>query len=72
MKNNGAERASGVVLSDAVPAGTALVSASSLRGACTAAVSCAIGVLPSGAGADLTIKVTAGPRHGEQHRDRLQ
>ena len=31
-------------------------------------MSCAIGVLPSGAGADLTIKVRPA-RHGEQHRD---
>jgi uncharacterized repeat protein (TIGR01451 family) len=60
VKNNGPERASGVVLSDAIPAGTKLVSASSSQGACDAAVSCAIGVLPSGAGAGLTIKVTAG------------
>lgn len=61
VKNNGPERASGVVLSDAVPAGTKLVSASSSRGACGPAVSCAIGVLPSGTGADVTIRVTAGP-----------
>jgi uncharacterized repeat protein (TIGR01451 family) len=60
VRNNGPERASGVVLSDALPAGTKLVTASSSRGTCDSAVSCGIGVLPSGAGADLTIKVTAG------------
>lgn len=61
VKNNGPERASGVVLSDALPAGTGLVSVAS-PGACTGTttIACSLGVLPSGATADLSIKVTAG------------
>ncbi len=62
VKNNGPERASGVVLSDSLPAGTKSVSASSGLGACagTTTVSCALGVLRSGESTGLTIKVTAG------------
>jgi uncharacterized repeat protein (TIGR01451 family) len=62
VKNNGPERASGVTLSDSVPAGTSLVSTGTSQGACTGAstVACSLGVLPKGASANLTIKVKAG------------
>jgi uncharacterized repeat protein (TIGR01451 family) len=61
VKNNGPERASGVVLSDTLPAGTSFVSVAS-AGACTgtSTIACSLGVLPSGATANLSIKVTAG------------
>jgi uncharacterized repeat protein (TIGR01451 family) len=61
VKNNGPERAGGVVLSDTLPAGTSLVSVAS-AGACTGSgtIACSLGGLPSGATANLTIRVTAG------------
>lgn len=58
VKNNGPERADGVVLSDPLPAGTKLVSAPGCTG--STELSCALGVLPSGASAAVTVKVTAG------------
>lgn len=62
VKNDGPERAGGVVLSDSLPAGTTPVSASASQGTCTGSisVSCALGVLRSGGTASVTIKVTAG------------
>ena len=61
-KNNGPESAGGVVVSDPLPAGTSLVSAGTSQGSCTGAstVTCSLGLLPSGASANLTIKVKAG------------
>jgi uncharacterized repeat protein (TIGR01451 family) len=61
VKNNGPERAGGVVLSDPLPAGTTLVSAATSQGTCggTSTLSCNLGVLRSGASASLTIKATA-------------
>ena len=63
VKNNGPERASGVTLSDTLPSGQSLLSAATSQGSCsgTTAVSCAIGVLKSGAGASVTLKVSATP-----------
>lgn len=62
VKNNGPERAGGVVLSDPLPKGTKLISATASQGTCTGTspVSCSLGVLRSGASASLTIKVKAG------------
>lgn len=59
VKNNGPERASGVTLSDTLLKGVTLVSASTSQGTCTGttALACNLGVLRSGATADLAIKV---------------
>lgn len=58
VKNDGPERADGVVLSDSLPAGTKLVSAPGCTG--STELSCPLGVLPSGGSADVTVKVIAG------------
>lgn len=58
VKNDGPERADGVVVSDPLPAGTSLVSAPGCTG--STELSCALGVLPSGASAVVTVRVTAG------------
>jgi uncharacterized repeat protein (TIGR01451 family) len=62
VKNNGPERAGGVVLSDLLPAGASLISVASSQGSCTGTttLSCSLGVLRSGATADLTIKLKTG------------
>jgi uncharacterized repeat protein (TIGR01451 family) len=59
VKNNGPERASGVVLSDQLQTRTTLISAATSQGSCTGttALSCNLGVLRSGATASLTIQV---------------
>lgn len=64
VKNNGPERASGVVLADQLPAGLALVSATSSQGTCsgTSALTCNLGLLRSGASASLTIQVKSSLR----------
>ncbi|HEX5929931.1 MAG TPA: PASTA domain-containing protein [Solirubrobacterales bacterium] len=61
VKNNGPERASGVVLSNPLPAGATLVSVATSQGTCggTASISCSLGILRSGASASLTIKMSA-------------
>lgn len=61
VKNNGPERAGGVVLSDLLPKRMTLISAVASQGACagTSALSCNLGALRSGASANLTIKVKA-------------
>ena len=60
VTNNGPDAASGVTVSDPLPAGVSFVSASSSVGSCsgTTMVTCAIGDLASGAGATITIVVT--------------
>jgi uncharacterized repeat protein (TIGR01451 family) len=62
VKNNGPERAGGVVLSDPLPAGASLISAGASQGSCTgtSSVACAVGVLPAGGIANLTIKLKTG------------
>jgi uncharacterized repeat protein (TIGR01451 family) len=62
VKNNGPERAGGVVLSDPLPAGASLISAGTSQGTCagTSTLTCSLGVLRSGASADLTIKLRTG------------
>jgi uncharacterized repeat protein (TIGR01451 family) len=62
VKNNGPERASGVTVSDPLPAGASLLSAGSSQGSCagTSTVTCSLGLLRSGASASLTIKVKTG------------
>jgi uncharacterized repeat protein (TIGR01451 family) len=57
--NDGPEAAPGVVVSDAVPAGTAFVSASSTAGSCDATIRCSLGTLASGASATSTIVLRA-------------
>lgn len=59
VKNNGPERASGVVLSDTLPKKATLVSAATSQGACTgtSVLTCSLGVLRSGTSASLTVKV---------------
>lgn len=61
VRNNGPERAGGVVLSNPLRAHMKLISAVPTQGACvgTSALTCNLGVLRSGASATLTIKVKA-------------
>ncbi|HSS41832.1 MAG TPA: PASTA domain-containing protein [Solirubrobacterales bacterium] len=61
VANNGPERASGIVLSNPLAARTKLVSAVTSLGTCggTTVLTCDIGLLRSGASADLTIKLKA-------------
>jgi len=61
LRNNGPERAGGVVLSDSLPARTKLISAVTPQGTCAGApvLACNLGALPSGATATVTIKVKA-------------
>jgi len=61
VRNNGPERASGVVLSDPLPARVTLISAVPSQGTCAAApiLSCNLGVLRSGGSAALTLTVKA-------------
>jgi uncharacterized repeat protein (TIGR01451 family) len=64
VKNNGPERASGVVLSNPLPARTKLLSMATSQGSCagTSILSCNLGLLRSGASASLTIKLKASLR----------
>ena len=59
VRNNGPERASGVVLSNPLPAGATLVSAVTSLGTCTATsvLTCNLGLLRSGASASLTVQM---------------
>jgi uncharacterized repeat protein (TIGR01451 family) len=59
VKNNGPERASGVVLSDLLPKSAKLVFAATSQGTCTgtSTLTCNLGILRSGATADLAIGV---------------
>ncbi len=59
VANHGPEEAPGVVLTDSLPAGATLVSATTSGGACsfTTTVSCDLGTLAPGAGANVTITV---------------
>jgi uncharacterized repeat protein (TIGR01451 family) len=59
VKDEGPERASGVVLSDQLPAGAKLLSAAGSQASCTgtSTLSCSLGVLRSGETATLTIEV---------------
>jgi uncharacterized repeat protein (TIGR01451 family) len=61
VKNNGPERASGIALSNTLLKGVALVSAATSQGACagTSILTCNLGLLRSGASANVTIKVKA-------------
>jgi uncharacterized repeat protein (TIGR01451 family) len=59
--NNGPVNASGVSVVDQLPAGVSFVSAAASQGTCTqtnGTVTCALGNLPSGSHATVTIKVT--------------
>jgi uncharacterized repeat protein (TIGR01451 family) len=62
VANNGPERAGGIVLSDPLPAGAKLVSATASQGTCTAAaaVACSLGALRPGQVATLTLKLASG------------
>ncbi|MEA2922794.1 MAG: hypothetical protein QOF07_2759, partial [Bradyrhizobium sp.] len=60
-KNNGPAAATGVTVTDTLPAGVTFVSATSSQGTCTNAsgtVTCTVGNLASGASATITINVT--------------
>jgi uncharacterized repeat protein (TIGR01451 family) len=61
VKNNGPERAGGVVLSDPLPAGATLISAATSQGTCaaTSILTCKLGLLRSGTSASLTIQIKA-------------
>jgi uncharacterized repeat protein (TIGR01451 family) len=60
VTNNGPVAADGVIVTDALPAGATLVSASASQGSCsgTTTVSCSLGSLANGASATVTIVVT--------------
>jgi uncharacterized repeat protein (TIGR01451 family) len=60
VRNNGEITATGVTLTDTLPAGAALVSANSTAGTCsgTTSITCNIGTLTGGATATVTIVVT--------------
>ena len=69
---------SGVSVSDPLPAGLTLVSASSTQGTCsgTATISCAIGTVNAGAASDVTVTIVATRRRERgaerhEHGDRL-
>ncbi|MFL5872971.1 MAG: PASTA domain-containing protein [Solirubrobacterales bacterium] len=64
VRNNGPERASGVVLSDQLPAKAKLIGAATSQGTCaaTTVLTCSLGILPSGATASLAITVKASSR----------
>jgi uncharacterized repeat protein (TIGR01451 family) len=59
VKNNGDLQATGVTLTDVLPAGTSLVSATASQGSCSGAASvvCGLGTLGGGASATVTIVV---------------
>jgi uncharacterized repeat protein (TIGR01451 family) len=58
-KNNGPSSATNVVVSDPVPAGTTLVSATPSQGTCDTTVSCSLGNLANGNSATITIVLAA-------------
>ncbi|HEY0155786.1 MAG TPA: DUF11 domain-containing protein, partial [Thermoanaerobaculia bacterium] len=61
IQNNGASTATGVTLTDTIPAATTFISASSTQGSCsgTTTVTCNIGTLANGATATVSIQVQA-------------
>jgi uncharacterized repeat protein (TIGR01451 family) len=67
VTNNGASSGpsttSGVTVTDPLPAGVTLVSATPSKGSCseTATISCALGIFPGGASATIDIVVTVSP-----------
>src|SRR6185437_14116886 len=61
VHNNGPSSAAGVTLTDPLPTGLTLVSATTTKGTCsgTTTVSCSIGALNSGAANDVTVTIVA-------------
>jgi uncharacterized repeat protein (TIGR01451 family) len=57
-KNNGPADATNVIVTDTLPAGVTLVSATPSQGTCSGGVTCNLGNLASGASATITIEVT--------------
>jgi len=61
VSNAGPSTASNVTLTDLLPAGATLISATTSQGSCNAVVSCALGTLTRNASATVTLNVTVGP-----------
>ena len=76
VDNNGPDDATGVVLTDTIPAGTTFVSRATTKGTClgTTTITCSIGALANGERATVTIVVIAPNTAGrsEEHTSELQ
>ena len=59
--NNGPSPATGVVVTDDLPAGVTGIVATSSQGSCTTAVSCSVGTVPAGATVTVTVRASVPP-----------
>ena len=74
VHNSGPSAAAAVSVSDPLPAGLTLVSATSTQGTCsgTTTVSCAIGTVNTGAAGDVTVTIVAGVGAARPRPSRIQ